>query len=146
MRRRSKESERRTERSYTSIGVKAASHPTRQLILKALEESGRSTVDLEQITNENRYNLYHHLSVLEDAGLVASRIADGKVKEFSLVQPERPETVYLQLDRSDPNERKQLDTLLTTLNGITKGKIPHLKKVTSARLMLSYPWSPDEEG
>ena len=51
-------------RSYTSEVVKAAAHPTRQGILKALEKDTRTTVELEEITGENRYHLYHHLQLL----------------------------------------------------------------------------------
>jgi DNA-binding transcriptional ArsR family regulator len=125
--------------------VKAAAHPTRQGILKALEKDPRTTVELEAITGENRYHLYHHLSVLEEAGLVASRIT-GKAKEFSLRKPRKPEAVYLQLDRDDPREREKLESLLKVVGEITDGEIPKLGKVTRARLMLSYPWSPEEEG
>jgi DNA-binding transcriptional ArsR family regulator len=131
-------------RSYTSEVVKAAAHPTRQGILKALEKDTRTTVELEEITGENRYHLYHHLSVLEGAGLVASRIV-GKAKEFSLRKPKKPEAVYLQLDGDDPEEGKKLETLLKVVREITDDGLPHLEKVTRARLMLSYPWSPEEE-
>ena len=132
-------------RSYTSEVVKAAVHPTRQGILKALEGEPRTTVQLEEITGENRYHLYHHLSVLEEAGLVASRIV-GKAKEFSLLKTKKPEAVYLQLDGDDPAEREKLDTLLKAVRKVSEDRVPHLKKVTRARVMLSYPWSPEEEG
>jgi DNA-binding transcriptional ArsR family regulator len=115
------------------------------VILKALEKDPRTTVELEQITGENRYHLYHHLSVLEGAGLVASRIL-GKAKEFSLLKPSKPEAVYLQLDRADPQEKDKLEELLKTVSQVLDGRIPHLEKVTRARVMLSYPWSPEEEG
>jgi DNA-binding transcriptional ArsR family regulator len=131
-------------RAYTSEVVKAAAHPTRQGILKALEKDTRTTVELEEITGENRYHLYHHLSVLEEAGLVSSRIV-GKAKEFSLRKPKKPEAVYLQLDGDDPKEKGKLETLLKAVREITDDKIPHLERVTRARLMLSYPWSPEEE-
>ena len=139
------EREAGTTRSYTNEVVKAAAHPTRQGILKALEKDPRTTVELEEITGENRYHLYHHLSVLEGAGLVASRVV-GKAKEFSLRKPKKPEAVYLQLDRADPEEKDKLDTLLKVVAEITDEGIPNLQKVTRARLMLSYPWSPEEEG
>ncbi len=134
-----------SSRSYTNEVVKAAAHPTRQVILKALEKDPRTTVELEEITRENRYHLYHHLSVLEGAGLVTSRVV-GKAKEFSLLNPKKPEAAYLQLDRADPEEKDRLDTLLKVVREITDDRIPHLDKVTRARVMLSYPWSPEEEG
>jgi DNA-binding transcriptional ArsR family regulator len=131
-------------RAYTSEVVKAAAHPTRQGILKALEKDERTTVELEEITGENRYHLYHHLSVLEEAGLVASRIV-GKTKEFSLRKTKKPGAVYLQLDGDDPKEKVKLRTLLNAVKKVTDDEIPHLDRVTRARVMLSYPWSPEEE-
>jgi DNA-binding transcriptional ArsR family regulator len=98
-------------------------------------------VELEETTRENRYHLYHHLSVLEAAGLVRSRVV-GKAKEFSLLQPKRPESVYLQLDEDD---REEKDKLAAVVRSIRDDRIPQLEKVDRARLMLSYPWSPEEE-
>jgi DNA-binding transcriptional ArsR family regulator len=141
---RRKQSSSSGARSYMSDVVKAAAHPTRQAILKALEKEPRTTVELEETTGENRYHLYHHLSVLEGAGLVRSKVV-GKAKEFSLLQPKKPESVYLQLDGDDPEEREKLAALLDVVRSITDDRIPQLEKVTRARLMLSYPWSPDEE-
>ena len=42
-------------RSYMADALKAAAHPTRQDILKALEEKPHTTVELEEVTGENRY-------------------------------------------------------------------------------------------
>ena len=134
-----------SRRSYMSDVVKAAAHPTRQAILRALGRGPRTTVELEQELGENRYHLYHHLSVLEDAGLLQSRLV-GKSKEYTLLAPKRPEAVYFELDASDPEERQKLKELMAAVGDVADGKIPHLDKVVRARLMLSYPWSPQEEG
>jgi len=75
---------------------------------------------------------------------VASRIV-GKAKEFSLRKAKKPEAVFLQLDGDDPEEKKKLETLLKVVREITDDGLPQLEKVTRARLMLSYPWSPEEE-
>jgi DNA-binding transcriptional ArsR family regulator len=131
-------------RSYMSDVLKAAAHPTRQAVLRILEKSPHTTVELEKETGENRYHLYHHLSVLEAAGLIASRVT-GKSKEFSLLKPKRPEAVYLELHAEDPHEGAKLKRLLEVVAVVAEGGIPHLDKVTRARLMLSYPWSPEEE-
>jgi DNA-binding transcriptional ArsR family regulator len=133
-----------SSRSYLSDVVKAAAHPTRQAILRALEKEPRTTVELEETTGENRYHLYHHLAVLEGAGLVRSQVV-GKAKEFSLLQPKKPEAIYLELNRDDAEEREKLAALLEVVRSITGDRIPKLEKVTRARLMLSYPWSPEEE-
>jgi len=132
-------------RSYMSEVVKAAGHPTRQAILKALEKEPRTTVELEESTGENRYHLYHHLSVLEGAGMLASRVT-GKAKEYTLLKPDRPEAIYLELDADDPEEKEKLETLLQVVREVADDRIPQLDKVTRARLMLSYPWSPEEDG
>jgi len=131
-------------RSYTADAIKAASHPTRQAILKRLQKGDCSTVELEEITGENRYNLYHHLSVLEQVGLVGSRLL-GKVKEFFLKKPRKPETAFIQLERNDPEEREQLERLLEVVEELLPDEVPHLKKATRARLMLSFPWSDSDE-
>lgn len=57
-------------RSYIRSATKAATHPVRSSILKSLKDSPKSTVELEEVTGEARYNLYHHLNSLEDVGLV----------------------------------------------------------------------------
>ena len=57
-------------RSYIKTATKAATHPVRSSILKSLKDSAKSTVELEEITGEARYNLYHHLNLLEDVDLV----------------------------------------------------------------------------
>jgi DNA-binding transcriptional ArsR family regulator len=132
-------------RSYMSEVVKAAAHPTRQAILKALEKEPRTTVELEESTGENRYHLYHHLSVLEGAGMVTSRVT-GKAKEYTLRTPDRPEAIYLELDAEDPDEKGKLETLLGVVREVADDRIPQLDKVTRVRLMLSYPWSVEEEG
>jgi DNA-binding transcriptional ArsR family regulator len=132
-------------RSYMSEVVKAAAHPTRQAILKALEKEPRTTVELEESTGENRYHLYHHLSVLEGAGMVTSRVT-GKAKEYTLRRPDRPEAIYLELDADDPDEKGKLETLLGVVREVADDRIPQLDKVTRVRLMLSYPWSVEEEG
>jgi len=133
-----------SRRSYLSDAVKAAAHPTRQEILKALGKEDRTTVELEEITGENRYHLYHHLSVLEETGLVASRVV-GKAKEFSLRKPRKPDVAYIELSREDREEKPKLEALLKVVGEIADDQVPDLEKVTRIRLMLSYPWSAEEE-
>jgi DNA-binding transcriptional ArsR family regulator len=141
---RRKQSSSGGSRSYLSDVVKAAGHPTRQAILKALEKEPRTTMELEETTGENRYHLYHHLAVLEGAGLVRSQVV-GKAKEFSLLKPKKPEAIYLELDGEDTEEKEKLAALLKVVRTITDDGVPQLEKVTRARLVLSYPWSPQEE-
>jgi len=136
-------------RSYVNDVVKAASHPTRQRILKALQKGKRTTVELEEITGENRYHLYHHLAVLEEANLVRSQLSGtGKTKEFELVKPkpgQKPDAAYVQVNRQDPEDKKKFDALLKVVRDVTDDQIPDVEKATGIRIMLSYPWSPSEE-
>lgn len=131
-------------RSYAADAVKAASHPTRALILKALRDEDRSTVELEQLTGESRYNLYHHLDVLQHVGLVGFRLGESRVKAFYLKKPKRPDTAYLQLEREDQEDVEKLDRIVSVLSEMFADEIPNLNKITRIRIILSYPWSTEE--
>lgn len=77
--------------------------------------------------------------------MVTSRVT-GKAREYTLQRPERPEAICLQLDADDPGEKGKLETLLSVVREVSEDRIPQFDKVTRARLMLSYPWSVEEEG
>ena len=87
----------RPSRAYADEAIRAGSHPTRRTILKSLQESDCTTIQLEELTGENRYNLYHHLTILKDAGLVDTRLVDGRVKKYHLRRSERPQAVFFQV-------------------------------------------------
>lgn len=131
-------------RSYAADAIKATSHPTRALILKALRDESRSTVELEELTGENRYNLYHHLDVLQQVGLVGFRMGDNRMKEFHLRKPKRPDTAFLQLEHDDPEDVEKLERMVGVLGEMFADEIPNLDKVTRMRIILSYPWSVEE--
>ena len=76
-------------RAYASAAMRVTAHPTRETILRTLEEKPRSTVELEKITGESRYNLYHHLAILERLNLIGHRVDEGQTKEFFLTQTHR---------------------------------------------------------
>ena len=78
-------------RSYLNPTTKAVAHPVRSQILRALKEGDLSTVELEKITGETRYNLYHHLSALEQVGLIDWTMRDNKTKLYQLRTPETPD-------------------------------------------------------
>jgi hypothetical protein len=106
---------------------------------------GGGEVPLEESNGESCYRLYHHLSVLEGAGMVTSRVT-GKAKEYTLQRPDRPEAIYLELNADDPEEKGKLETLVGVVREVSEDRIPQLDKVTWARLMLSSPWSVEGEG
>jgi len=63
--------------------ISSVSHPTRQAIIEELTDKDQSTLDLEQSLEESRYNLYHHLEVLETQGIIEQK-REGKVKVYNL--------------------------------------------------------------
>jgi len=133
-----------SSRSYAADAIKATSHPTRALILKALRDQNRSTMELEELTGENRYNLYHHLEVLQQVGLVGFRMGENRMKEFHLKKPKRPDTAYLQLERDDREDVEKLEGVLAALGEMFADEIPNLDKITRIRIILNYPWSVEE--
>ena len=74
----------KTKRSYINPVTKAVTHPVRSIIIEALKEGDKSTVELEKITGENRYNLYHHLNALEQVKLIGWKMLDNKTKLYHL--------------------------------------------------------------
>ena len=134
----------RGARTYLAHAVKAATHPVRRDILKSLKKGPQSTVDLQEELKESRYNLYHHLEVLSSAGLVKESVSKsgGKVRQFSLKEPKRPELAVLLFDEKDLQENpKNRDLLLDAIEKLEGRSIPHRDKVVSAEIQLRYPWS-----
>jgi DNA-binding transcriptional ArsR family regulator len=118
--------------------VRAAAHPTQQLILRGLRERDLSTLDLERRTGENRYNLYRHLGVLEEAGLIESQLEDGRPKKYRLTRPEGVREAYFQLERAGPAEAQALGRVLETLQAAFGEAIADPQAVRSVTIMLRY--------
>lgn len=133
-----------SKRTLVSSAMKATSHPTRELILRELKEGPRSTSELEDATGESRYNLYHHLSVLEDARLVRSAITSGRAKVFELLTPKRPDVAFMVLDSKDDEEAVVLGKVLEVLQAETSEEIPRADEICRAKMVFYYPWSSDE--
>jgi DNA-binding transcriptional ArsR family regulator len=133
-----------SKRTLVSNAMKATSHPTREVILRELKEGPRSTMELEDVTGESRYNLYHHLSVLEDAQLVGSTITSGRTKAFELLTPKRPDVAFLVLDGGDEEEARVLAKVLEVLQAETSEGIPRADEICRAKMVFYYPWSKDE--
>ena len=134
---------RRPARAYAPATVSASSHPTRQAILKALKSGPITTMQLEDATGETRYNLYHHLTVLEETGLVRHRLK-GKIKEYRLATKRKPSAMYYQVDADDMfTDRKKFDRFLRALSDLVNEDIPQKKKVQKISISVSYPWSKD---
>ena len=131
-------------REHVSEAIKVASHPVRSEILRALREAPSSAVELEKKTGRSRYDLYHHLGVLEASGLAEHRFRDGKTKEFSLRTPSRPDHVVLLLDRTELKKNaKALRDLVRAAEALEGTKIPHKSKISGVQIIFSFPWSPE---
>lgn len=133
-----------SRRALVSASMTATAHPTRELILRTLKEGPQTTLDLEKVTGENRYNLYHHLSVLEDVPLITSRIGEGRTKVFELYNPKKPEVAFMVLDSRDKEEAKTLKKIVKILDGETAEDIPHRSEIHRAKMVFYYPWSSEE--
>ena len=128
----------KSRRSYTDQLVKAATHPTRQIILKNLKSKDLSTVELEELTGENRYNLYHHLAQLQDAGLVDFRMKEGRTKRYFLKKEKGKGESFFQLDRDDLEKPELFDNVLEVLSDAFGESIPDSDEVQNITFMLRY--------
>ena len=61
-------------------------HPTRRALYVALLEADEyTTVQLQKIVDEDRYNLYHHLRKLESLGLVMNHRDQGRTRWWCVI-------------------------------------------------------------
>ena len=133
----SKKKAARSNRQHTDPFIKAAAHPTRQTILKGLKENDSlSTLELEVLTNENRYNLYHHLSKLVEADLVEAKLDNGRAKRYSLKADIGGQDRFLHLDKDDPAAAKVIAQLLRLLEGSGEASPPDAKDVESVSVIF----------
>ena len=124
-------------RIYLKSAIKAASHPIRNKILKILKAGPKSTPSLEEETGENRYNLYHHLDVLVNSGLVKESNDPKKIYSFNT--PKNPNTAVFIFNEDD--FMKDFSTWNKMLDGLEKiegGKIPIRGKIIQAEICLTY--------
>jgi DNA-binding transcriptional ArsR family regulator len=129
---------RKARRAYADEAVTAAAHPTRQTILKSLEGSNLTTVELEKRTGENRYNLYHHLDTLKEAGLVDFRMRDGRLKEFFLTEESDSANTFLQINVEELGGHEAFVQLLNALERLTGKEISNPDQIDSLQVMISF--------
>jgi hypothetical protein len=136
----------KTPRSYIRAATKAATHPFRASILKSLKEGDKSTVELEQVTGEARYNLYHHLNALEQVGLVGWTMKDNKTKLYHLKTPKAPEVAVIILSEDDvKGKREKFRKVIDALSEVEGEAIPNPEKITSAEICLYYTWEASDK-
>ena len=129
----------KSSRSYIRAETKAATHPVRAQIIKALKAGDKSTVELESITGEARYNLYHHLNALEHAGFVGWKMRDNKTKLYSAKSTAKSDAAVLVFDKDDiKRNEKRFKVLFEVLSDIEGEDIQDLDKITDAEICLHY--------
>ena len=65
----------------------ALAHPTRRSLYISLSDSPEmSTVQLQNIVNVDRYNLYHHLKKLVSLGLIENHRDEGRARWWKVAQ------------------------------------------------------------
>jgi len=130
-------------RIYVDTALSAATHPVRKKILKLIKKESMSTLDIEKNTNENRYNLYHHLSMLEESGLIEidQEKSKSRLKFYKMNYPEKPILAAFNFDNSDIKEKNDLcNKLYETIEKIEDYDLPNTKKICKIEIYLTYDW------
>ena len=133
----SKRKASRSRRLQTDPYIKAASHPTRQTILKNLQENDAlTTIELQKLTGEDRYNLYHHLAKLQDAGLVDYELEDSRAKKYFLSSDEDTVERFFYIEGSNPKTKQALAEVLKVLAGSSDSTLPGSEDVESVTVIF----------
>jgi DNA-binding transcriptional ArsR family regulator len=114
--------------------ISSVSHPTRKAIVDELKEKNQTTLDLEQSLNESRYNLYHHLEVLENQGIIEQQ-RDGKVKVYNLRKGATP--IILEVETLPKDKHEIFKQLLNKILILWKEK--EIKNITDIDEVLIVP-------
>jgi len=126
-----------SRRLQTDPYIKAASHPTRQTILKSLQENDAlTTIELQKLTGEDRYNLYHHLAKLQEAGLVDYELEDSRAKKYFLNSDEDLVERFFYLEPSDSKSRRAISGLLMVLADSSESTLPSTEDVESVSVIF----------
>ena len=134
-----KDNYNRGARTYLESAVKAASHPIRNQILRNLKKGPLSTIDLEEMVGENRYNLYHHLDVLIQSNLICEDAPTGKMKRYRMNVPKKPEVGVLLFNQDDiKNNLSSWYKMLSILEENEGEKIPIKSKIKEIEIHLKY--------
>jgi DNA-binding transcriptional ArsR family regulator len=127
----------KSRRLQTDPYIKAASHPTRQTILKNLQENDAlTTIELQKLTGEDRYNLYHHLAKLQEAGLVDYELEDSRAKKYFLNSDQDTIERFFYLERSDAKARRTISELLMVLASSSESTLPGTEDVESVSIIF----------
>ena len=119
--------------------ISSVSHPTRQAILEELKGKEQTTLDLEQSLDESRYNLYHHLEVLETQGIIEQK-REGKVKVYNLRKNVAP--IVLEINKLSKDKQNEFKLLLNKI--LSLWKKDQIKNVNDIDELLIVPSTDDE--
>lgn len=119
--------------------ISSVSHPTRQAILEELKGKEQTTLDLEQSLDESRYNLYHHLEVLETQGIIEQK-REGKVKVYNLRKNVAP--IVLEINKLSKDKQNEFKLLLNKI--LSLWKKDQIKNVNDIDEVLIIPSTDDE--
>ncbi len=114
--------------------ISSVSHPTRKAIVAELKEKNQTTLDLEQSLNESRYNLYHHLEVLENQGIIEQQ-REGKMKVYKLRKGATP--IVLEVEALPKDKHETFKQLLNKILLLWKEK--EIKNITDIDEVLIVP-------
>ncbi|MBY9000640.1 MAG: winged helix-turn-helix transcriptional regulator [Candidatus Heimdallarchaeota archaeon] len=92
--------------------ISSVSHPTRKAIVEELKERNQTTLDLEKSLDESRYNLYHHLEVLETQGII-EQAKEGKLKVYKLRKGVSP--IVLEVEELPKEKHETFKQLLNKI-------------------------------
>ena len=83
----------------------ALAHPTRRSLYISLNNSPEmSTVQLQNIVDVDRYNLYHHLKKLASLGLIENHRDEGRARWWKVAQSvDLPEILSVSNNASNPS-------------------------------------------
>jgi DNA-binding transcriptional ArsR family regulator len=133
----SKRKTSKSRRLQTDPTIAAASHPTRQTILKNLQENDAlTTIELQKLTGEDRYNLYHHLAKLQEAGLVDYELEGSRAKKYFLSTDKDTVERYFHVEGSDPKTKQALAEVLKVLAGASDSTLPGSEDVESVTVIF----------
>lgn len=139
-----RQSETAPKRKYIEVAKKAALHPVRAQILKALKEGAKTAMELEAITGESHYNLYYHLEALGNVGLVKTIPLDKKTKRYELTIPRRPEAAVLIFTENEiVSHPREFNDLLVAAEKLEKSEIPYRERIVRAEISFYYTWEQD---
>ena len=113
-------------RIYSTGMMAALNHPMRITLFDLIREGtlvgkgkdeGLSTPEIAEILNENRINLYHHLAILETAGLIESFYFGDRMKKYRLVSNIPQQKLEVKINKQmelSPEEISRTQTLILT--------------------------------